>query len=247
MKIVVVIPTYNEGENIGRIIDLLLEERRFMPEHELKVLVVDGNSGDDTAEIVRKKAERNQGINLIVEQKKSGLGGAYVLGFNYAMRELGAEAIVEMDGDFQHDPRDVKRLAAKLAEGFDYVLGSRYVRGGSIPRSWAFHRKLLSLCGNIFARLALGLFGVRDVTSGFRILRVSAISKIDLGKLEKKTYAYKIQLLYEVKRAGGKISEVPIKFGLRDRGNSKMEKENILGSLRLISKLWARDSQSFIR
>ncbi|OGC50300.1 hypothetical protein A2716_03770 [candidate division WWE3 bacterium RIFCSPHIGHO2_01_FULL_40_23] len=247
MRIVVVTPTYNEIENIDKFLDALKAQFKGVPSCEMHSVIVDGNSTDGTTEAVRKKVKENPNIHLLVEEKKTGLGSAYILGMKYAISELKADGIVEMDADFQHDPKDVKRFVAKLNEGYDYVLGSRYIKGGSIPDSWALYRKLLSFFGNLLSRIVLGLFEIHDVTSGYRISRVSTLSKVNLEDLDRKAYTYKIQLLYEMKMKGGKIGEIPIAFGLRDRGDSKMEKENIIESLKLIFKLRIKKNASFFK
>lgn len=246
MKVSIVIPTYNEEENIGLILDAISKEEKLISE-KIDVVIVDGSSTDKTREIVKGRALLVDNIFLITEKEKSGLGAAYVSGMKYSMQTLHADAVVEMDADFQHDPSDIKRLISKLNEGYDYVIGSRYIRGGSIPKSWAFHRKFLSYAGNLFSRLVLFFPETHDITSGFRISRSSLLSKVNLDLLEKKAYTYKIQLLYEMKKAGAKLSEIPIKFGLRDRGDSKMETENILVSLKTVILLRLRDSASFLK
>lgn len=246
MKVAIVIPTYNEEENIGLIIDAIHEEEKLISDRVV-VVIVDGNSTDKTSEIVKGRGILVDNIYLINEKEKSGLGAAYVRGMKYSMETLHADAIVEMDADFQHDPKDIKRLIAKINEGYDYVIGSRYVHGGSIPKSWAFHRKFLSYVGNLFSRLVLFFPEIHDVTSGFRISRSSVISKVNLDLLEEKAYTYKIQLLYEMRKAGARLSEIPIKFGLRDRGDSKMETENILVSLKIVLMLRLRESAYFLK
>ena len=130
MNIVIVIPTYNEAENIDRLLGILLEESKQIAGHQLHVLVVDGSSTDGTAKIVRGFMVGHPQIHLI-EKEKGGLGADYVFGMVYAMRELKADAVIEMDADFQHDPKDIKRFVAQLDAGYDYVIGSRYVEGGS--------------------------------------------------------------------------------------------------------------------
>ncbi len=247
MKIVIVVPTYNERENISKFIDMVVSQRNDLRNHELAILVVDGNSPDGTGDAVSMKAREYEGVILLSEKKKSSIGGAYTYGMEHALKNLSADAVVEMDADFQHDPKDVKRLIAKLESGFDYVLGSRYVKGGSIPATWAFYRKFLSYFGNLFSRVVLNLLEIHDITSGYRISRATYLSKIDLHSLPKAAYTYKIQLLYEMKKAGAKISEIPIQFGLRDRGDSKMEKENILSSLRLVVGIRYKESESFFK
>ncbi len=240
MNIVVIIPTYNEVENIGRMLDVLAKE--VFPKiknHNMEVLVVDDNSPDGTAKIVKKKQGEYKNVRLLLGQKE-GLGAAYVRGMKYAMREMKADAVIEIDADFQHDPRDIKRLVAEFDRGYDYIIGSKYVPGGSVPRQWEFYRKFLSWGGNIFARLALLIFSVRDVTSGFKLTKVkNFLDKIDLDKILSKSYAYKIHIMYEmVKEKGAKAKEIPIKFHYRERGSSKIEHEDIIESLKVVILLF---------
>ena len=247
MKFALVIPTYNEKENIGNLLPILLDEFSGIKGHELHVVVVDGNSPDGTSDVVRAVATENPNIHLIVEEEKTGIGGAYINGMSYAIAELHADGVFEMDADFQHDPKDIKRFIQKFEEGYDYIIGSRYIKGGSIPEKWQFHRKFLSYFGNLFARLVLGTFEIHDITSGYRLSRASLLSQVDLTKLEKKTYVYKIQLLYLLKKKKAKLTEIPIQFGLRDRGDSKMERENIVSSLKLVLMLRVNDNPSFFK
>lgn len=240
MNITVIIPTYNEAENIGQMIDVLVgEEFPKIRKHKMGLLVVDDNSPDGTADIVREKMKKHKNIHLL-EGEKQGLGIAYARGMRYAMGKLEADAVIEMDADFQHDPKDVKRLAAAFEEGYDYVIGSRYIKGGSIPRQWEFYRKLISWGGNMFARLVLLLFKTHDVTSGFKLTRVKGfLDKIDLDNLLSTSYAYKIHLLYGViKNRGAKVKEVPIKFHYRERGSSKIESEDVRESFKVVVLLF---------
>lgn len=240
MKIVVIVPTYNEVENIGRMLAVL--SREVFPEikdHKMEVLVVDDNSPDGTADIVRKKAKKYKNTTLLSGQKE-GLGAAYARGMKYAIREMGADAVIEMDADFQHDPEDVIRLVAEFDKGYDYVVGSKYVKGGSVPRQWELYRKFLSSGGNIFARLVLLIFSVHDVTSGFKLTRVKGfLDKIDLDHLLSKSYAYKIHIMYEmVKELRARVKEVPIKFHYREKGSSKIEHEDVFESLKVVILLF---------
>ena len=134
MKIVVVIPTYNEAENIFRLIPALESEFKEMPDHTFHILVVDGNSSDGTGAAVEEAGKRNPQIHLLMEGKKAGLGAAYLYAFKYALANLSPDVLVEMDSDFQHDPKDLKKLIEAIDEGYDYVLGSRYKNGINIPR-----------------------------------------------------------------------------------------------------------------
>jgi dolichol-phosphate mannosyltransferase len=242
MKIVVVIPTYNEAKNIGRLIDMLDKEFVKMPQHVFDLLVVEGNSPDGTADIVREKAKEYGFVKLLMEEKKAGLGAAYVYGFKYAMEKLSADVLVEMDADFQHDPSELMNLIKEIDNGNDYVIGSRFVKGGSIPEEWELKRKLFSKLGNLVSKLILGVRGVSDFTTGYKASRVKGYAdSIDLDNILSKGFAYKIDLLYKMYKSGAKIKEVPIKFGLRDEGDSKMEKNNLIDSLRVVITLRLRD------
>lgn len=235
-KITIIIPTYNEGASIGRLIDVLEREFDMIPAHLMSILIVDGNSPDGTAGIVRELIKKYKNLHLLVEKEKRGLGAAYVNGMKYAINQLGADGFIEFDGDFQHDPADIKRLVAEFDNGYDYVIGSRYVSGGSIPEEWAWYRKSLSRFGSLFARYALHL-PTKDNTSGFKLTRVKGFSdKLSLSEdvLLSKSYAYKIQLLYEMLKAGAKAKEVPIRFLERQGGNSKSSIRDILESLRVV-------------
>jgi dolichol-phosphate mannosyltransferase len=222
MRIVVLLPTYNEAGSIGS--------------HDMRVLVVDDSSPDGTADIVRKKINQYPGKIHLLLGKKKGLGMAFARGAKYAIKKMKADAIVEMDADFQHDPQDVKRLVAEFDRGYDYVIGSRYIKGGLLPAEWERRRKFLSWAGNIFARLLLLLPNIHDVTSGFKLIRVKGfLDRFDFRKLLSFDYAYKIQVLYEmVKDRRAKVKEIPIQFHLRKQGLSKMDARNILDTLRVV-------------
>lgn len=243
MKIVVIIPTYNERETIGELLDAIEAEFLLIPNHEMRALVVDGRSPDGTAEAVRAKAAKYGNIDLLVEKEKRGLGMAYVAGMKHAIENLKADAVMEFDGDFQHDPKDIKRLVAELDNGYDYVIGSRYVPGGSIPSEWALHRKILSQFGSLISKFVLDL-PTNDNTSGFKLARVKGFAeKLPLSedKILSRHYAYKIHLLYEMHKLGARIKEVPIKFLEREHGSSKSDLGDIFESLRVVFRLRARD------
>jgi len=262
MKIVIIIPTYNEKKNISDLIDALEKEffafgrspsvadgfgayvsgEKNLPKHQFSILIVDGNSPDGTAETVVQKKKIYQNINLTVEKEKRGLGMAYIEGMNYAIQQLKADAFIEFDGDGQHDPKDIKRLVAELDNGYDYVIGSRYVAGGSIPEEWAWHRKFLSRFGSLFIKRLLGL-PTNDNTSAFKLSRVKNFAeKLPLSedKILSKRHAYKIHLLYEMLALGAKTKEIPIQFLERSGGSSKSSLEDIVESLRVAFKLYFR-------
>ena len=240
MKIIVIIPTYNERETIADLIDALENEFKIIPNHQFGILIVDGNSPDGTAEAVNQKKQIYQNIDLIIEKEKRGLGLAYIKGMNYAIHQLNADAFIEFDGDGQHDPKDIKRLVAELDNGYDYIIGSRYVAGGSIPEEWAWHRKFLSRFGSFFIKWLLGL-PTNDNTSGFKLSRVAGFAeKLPLGENQilSKRHAYKIHLLYEMLALGAKTKEIPIKFLERGGGASKSSLEDIIESLKVALVLY---------
>ncbi len=248
MKIVIVIPTYNESENVSRLIPLIDIELKKFPNHDFNVLIVDGNSPDGTGDVVKSLATKYPYVILLTEKEKAGLGAAYIYGFKHAILQLGAEAIVEMDADMQHRPEDLTAMIHEFDNGYDYVIGSRYIRGGSIPKEWAFYRKLLSIGGNIFTKVALGIYNVSDFTTGFKISRVKGfVDKMNLDEVNSSGFAYKMDLLFRMYKLGAKIKEVPIQFGLRDRGNSKMERDNMFDSLRVVAVLRFNASKSFFK
>jgi dolichol-phosphate mannosyltransferase len=245
MKIVVVIPTYNESENIGRMIEALDVEFSKFSKHDLSLLVVDDTSPDGTADIVKDMMKKYPWVHLLLRKEKNGLGAAYVDGFKYAMKSMDADVIVEMDADFQHNPQELINLIKEIDNGYDYVIGSRFVKGGSIPQEWEFKRKLFSRMGNIVSKVILGVRGVNDFTTGYKASRVKGyVDSVDLDNILSKGFAYKIDLLYKMHKAGAKIKEVPIQFGLRDEGSSKMEKNNLKDSLRVVFFLRLKDEQT---
>lgn len=243
-RVVIVMPTYNEGESIGQMIDVLLkEEFPKIAGHEMYLLVVDGHSPDGTWKIVSDKSKKYKNVILLDEGKKGGLGQAYINGFNYAIKKLKADAVMEMDADFQHDPSDVKRFVYELEKGqADYILGTRLSAGGSIPKDWEFKRKFLSIVGNLFTQITLFEFSIHDFTTGFRIARVKGfLDSMDFESIfSTKSYAYKMLLLEEMRSRGGRIREIPIVFARREKGWSKMEGEDFSQSLKAIAIIWLR-------
>jgi len=252
MKIVIVIPTYNEKENITILIAALEKEFLNLP-HDAHILVVDGNSPDGTAAVVRRLSQKYPNVHLLLEKEKAGLGAAYTLGMQHAMREMSAEVVIEMDADLQHDPQDVKRLVAEIDQGADVAVGTRYIKGGSIPKNWGPHRKFISVFGNIFARLMMGMWNCHDVSSGFRATRVkNFLDKIDLDHLLSKRFGYKLDLYYRLYTLGAKVAEVPIKFREREAGDSKQEFANIskndfLDTLQVVTKIRLQKSRRLLK
>jgi len=242
MKIIVIIPTYNERQTISDLIDALEIEFKNIARHALGILVIDGNSADGTAEAVRAKAGEYKNVYLIVEKEKRGLGMAYLAGMRHAVEKLGADAFIEFDGDFQHDPKDIQRLIAEFDNGYDYIIGSRYVPGGEIPKAWGWHRKFLSRFGGLFIRFLLQL-PTQDNTSGLKLSRVKGFFEklpLDERRILSRRHAYKIHLLYEMVSLGAKVKEIPIKFLEREKGSSKSSLEDIIESLKVAFILFFR-------
>ncbi len=218
----VVIPTYNERENIAELIQRILEMSRF------RVLVVDDNSPDGTAGIVADMAADEPRVGLLLRPEKRGLGSAYVAGFRRALAE-GAAYICEMDADFSHDPAYLPQLLAAAETRYDLALGSRYVPGGGTT-DWGIVRQMISRGGNLYARAILGL-PVMDATGGFRCYRRRVLETINLDDIQSNGYAFQIELVYRTMRAGFRIGELPIIFPDRRVGRSKMSKRIVLEAL----------------
>lgn len=245
MKVVLIIPTYNEAGNIVRLVDLLEVQLEKMA-HDAHVLVVDDNSPDGTADLVRDIQKRYANVHLI-SGEKAGLGAAYIRGMRHAVEELGAEVVFEMDADFSHKPEDVPRLMAEIDAGADFVIGSRYVDGGSIPSEWGLHRRLISIFGNIVARYVTGIYKVRDCTAGFRAIRVSLLRLISLDELRVQGYAFQVALLHEAKIRKADIREIPVEFVERSAGNSKLGLSDIIEFLTNALSIRLRSSRTFIK
>ena len=212
----VILPTYNEAENLERIVAATLEH---LPPAG-RVLVVDDNSPDGTGEIADRLAGSNESIAVLHRDRKEGLGPAYLAGFRVAL-DAGAERIIEMDADFSHDPAYLPRLI-EATDRADLAIGSRYVPGGGIT-DWGPMRRFISRGGSAYARAALGL-RVRDLTGGFKCFRRIVLETIDLDAIEARGYAFQVETTYRAIKAGFRVVEVPIVFKDRADGTSKMSK-----------------------
>jgi len=216
MNTSIVIPTYNEKENLPLIVNALFELK--IP--DLHILVVDDNSPDGTGDIAEKLNQQYFGaVSVLHREGKKGLGTAYLEGFNFCL-DKGAEYIVQMDADFSHNPGKVPSLLEGLKET-DMVLGSRYVSGGSLDERWAFWRKGLSSFGNFYARVILRM-PILDVTGGFRAWRRDTLLGIPLDRVRSQGYAFQVEMAYITYLSDFKIKEIPIYFADRTRGDSKM-------------------------
>jgi dolichol-phosphate mannosyltransferase len=190
-----------------------------------RVLVIDDRSPDGTGELADRLSAELGFVDVLHRERKQGLGPAYLAGFRRALDD-GAELVLEMDCDFSHDPKDVPRLIAASEDGADLVLGSRYVRGGSIP-NWGVTRRAISLGGNLYAQAVLQS-SIRDLTGGFKCFRRRVLETIDLDAIDSRGYAFQIETTYRVLRAGFRVVEVPIAFVDREHGHSKMSRAIVL-------------------
>jgi dolichol-phosphate mannosyltransferase len=229
VRVLVVVPTYNEAENVER---LLSRVREVLPTAGL--LVVDDGSPDGTADLVEKLAAELGEVHVMRRREKSGLGSAYRAGFRWGL-EHGYDACVEIDADFSHDPAALPALVEPLERGCELVIGSRYVPGGSIP-NWSWHRHLLSWGGNRYASAVLGL-GVADSTAGYRVYAASLLRRLDLDRVRADGYGFQIEMTYRSKQAGAAIVEVPISFVDRVAGESKMSPAIVVEAFFLVA-LW---------
>lgn len=215
MQTTIVIPTYNEAENLPKMAAAL-----FALPLDLDLLVVDDNSPDGTGEIAERLTDQYQGNVRVIHRKgKLGLGTAYLTGFKQALAQ-GAEQIVQMDADFSHSPAEVENLVAGLAHA-DLVVGSRYIQGGSLDEAWSVWRKRLSEFGNLYARLILGM-KVKDLTGGFRAWKSETLQEIPFGRIKSQGYAFQVEMIYLAHLLGNRIKEIPIYFAEREMGDSKM-------------------------
>lgn len=225
-RVLVVVPTYNEAENLRPVLARL---RAAVPGAE--VLVVDDGSPDGTGAIADELAAADSRVRVLHRASKEGLGAAYLAGFAWGL-DRGYDVLVEMDADGSHRPEDLPRLLAALPTA-DLVLGSRWVPGGSVV-NWPRHRKLISRGGTTYARLALGI-DIRDVTGGFRAYRRATLEGLGLDEVNSQGYCFQIELAARALARGFKVVEVPITFVERERGDSKMSREIVIEALRRVT------------
>jgi dolichol-phosphate mannosyltransferase len=228
MKILVIIPTYNEKDNIGKIIPLVLKQ-----DPDIEVLVVDDNSPDGTGKIVEEIISTNRRVKLIQRVKKSGLGTAYLTGFQYAL-QYGFDYIFEMDSDFSHNPAYLPYFLSAIQEA-DLVLGSRYIKGVNVV-NWPMSRLILSYYANVYARWVTGL-PVKDSTGGFKCFKREVLEKIGLDRIHSNGYAFQIEMSFRAWKKGFKIKEIPIIFVDRREGESKMSKKIVREAVWMVWKL----------
>jgi dolichol-phosphate mannosyltransferase len=229
----IVTPTYQEAENIG---EFLRRVRAAVPTAD--ILVVDDNSPDGSADIAAATGSELGQIDVLRRPKKIGLGDAYRAGFSVGI-ERGYDVLVQIDADLSHDPGALPLLFSEIDAGADAVIGSRYVPGGSIP-NWPWHRRALSKWGNRYTSFVLGI-PIKDATSGYRAYRADMLKTVDYGSTRAKGYGFQMELAYRVRRAGGKIVEVPIVFTDRVRGHSKLTMSVAAEELTLVTWWGVRD------
>ncbi len=233
MRTLIVLPTFNEADNI---VEVLQKLRAVVP--EASVLVVDDASPDGTADLVEEVAEQIGDVSVMRRPAKSGLGSAYRDGFHRGL-SVGYDVMVEMDSDLSHDPAALPLLLTAVADGAALALGSRYIPGGSIP-DWSWHRRALSRWGNRYAAAVLGI-DVKDATSGYRAYRAEALAGIDFHTVQADGYGFQVEMAYRVLASGGRIVEVPISFADRVRGESKMSSRIVVEALVLVTWWAIRD------
>jgi dolichol-phosphate mannosyltransferase len=247
-KVVIVMPAWNEAENIKKMIEVLVKQEFPKINADMELLIVDNHSKDGTTEIVENASKSYHNVHLI-QQDKPGLGWAYVRGMQYAVTELKADAVMEMDADFQHPPRFVKPMVEAYLSGAEYCIGSRYIKGGSVPKEWAISRKAVSFFGNLYIRLVLLNFKIHDLTTGFRLTKVKGVlDQINLEKLQDlDRFAYKVDLLYQSLKNSKKTVEVPLEFASRTMDRSKFNWKEMVSTFKLATVLGIKDKQRFIK
>lgn len=228
MKSLIIIPTYNEKDNLESLVEVILGL-----DHDIEVLVVDDGSPDGTGEIADHLSKGDKRVHVIHRQEKLGLGSAYIRGFQFAI-ERGYDLIFEMDADFSHDPNYIPSFLEK-AHHCDVVLGSRYVQGVNVI-NWPMSRLLLSYFANVYTRVVTGL-PVRDATGGFKCFRRQALESIDLNDVKSDGYSFQIEMTFKCWKKGFRISEIPIIFYERQKGHSKMSKKIVHEAVFMVWRL----------
>ncbi len=224
-RLLVIMPTYNEAENIRAVIPKVLDSNM-----DTEILIVDDSSPDGTADVVSEMSNGDNRVHLLKREKKAGLGTAYVAGFKYAI-DSGYDVVMEMDADLSHDPGEIPRFRAALKNA-DVAVGSRYACGVSVL-NWPMKRLLLSYGGNVFARVVTGV-PVNDMTSGFKAFKIDVLKSIDLSSIRSNGYAFQVEMNVRAHRRGFKIAEVPIVFTERRVGDSKMSRKIVLEGVKIV-------------
>jgi len=228
MKILIIIPTYNELENLPKLLPEVLSK-----DENINVLIVDDNSPDGTAGFVENQMKNNNRIHLIKRPSKQGLGTAYIAGFKYALQN-NFQIIFEMDADFSHDPKEIPRFLDEIKNS-DVVLGSRYINGVNVI-NWPLRRLLLSSFANLYTRIITGL-PVHDATGGYKCFNRKVLEAINLDRVKSNGYAFQIEMTFKAWKKGFKVKEIPIIFVDRVKGKSKMSKKIVREAVTMVWKL----------
>ena len=228
MKILIIIPTYNELDNLPRLLPEVLSKNEG-----IDVLIVDDNSPDGTAAFVENEMKNNSRIHLIKRESKQGLGTAYITGFKYALKN-NFDLIFEMDADFSHDPKEIPRFLDETKNS-DVILGSRYINGVNVI-NWPLRRLLLSSFANLYTRVITGL-PVHDSTGGYKCFRRDVLEAIDLDRVTSNGYAFQIEMTFKAWKKGFKVKEIPIIFVDRVKGKSKMSRKIVREAVTMVWKL----------
>jgi dolichol-phosphate mannosyltransferase len=228
MKILIIIPTYNELENLPKLLPEVLSK-----DENINVLIVDDNSPDGTAGFVERQMKVDNRIHLIKRPSKQGLGTAYIAGFKYALQN-NFQIIFEMDADFSHDPKEIPRFLDEIKNS-DVVLGSRYINGVNVI-NWPLRRLLLSSFANLYTRIITGL-PVHDATGGYKCFNRKVLDSIDLNRVKSNGYAFQIEMTFKAWKKGFKVKEIPIIFVDRVKGKSKMSKKIVREAVTMVWKL----------
>lgn len=227
-KSLIIIPTYNELENIPKLIPIVLSQ-----DESIHILIVDDGSPDGTAGYVKEQMKINDRIHLLEREKKMGLGTAYLAGFKYALQN-NYDFIFEMDADFSHDPNELKNFLIAIKDN-DLVLGSRYINGVRVL-NWPMARLLLSFFASVYTRIITGM-PIKDATGGFKCFRRNVLEAIDLDKVRSNGYSFQIEMTFKAYSKGFKIKEIPIVFSDRVKGHSKMSKKIVREAVTMVWKL----------
>ena len=227
-KSLVIVPTYNELENLPKLIPIVLSQ-----DERIHILIVDDGSPDGTGNYVKEEMKKNDRIHLLEREKKMGLGTAYLAGFKYALQN-NYDFIFEMDADFSHDPNELKNFLLAIKEN-DLVLGSRYINGVRVL-NWPMARLLLSFFASVYTRIITGM-PIKDATGGFKCFRRKVLEAIDLDKVKSNGYSFQIEMTFKAYCKGFKIKEIPIVFIDRVKGKSKMSKKIVREAVTMVWKL----------
>jgi len=247
-KAVIILPTFNEKGNIDRLIPILSDEVfPHISTYEMAILVADDESPDGTADVVRDLQKKYKNVELLIGRKE-GLGAAYIRAMTYAIEKMGADVVFEMDADFFHDPKKIPEFLKKIDEGYDFVIGTRYSGGGSIPSNWGLNRKFYSIVGNLMIRLIFGRSYIHDWTGGFRAIKKEVFLKEKEKLYPFKGYRFQVGFLYVAITDGFKVAEVPFKATDRVYGRSKIPAtETIINTLQFVIMARIRELKRFVQ